>query len=598
MSRTFAVRPIPRLLAVVLASMTLAACGGGGGGGGDAGGGGTITPKSISGRVVDGYMVGATVQCMQGSTAIATTLSGANGGYAFDLPAGQSCDSIESRGGLDVGVTPTNPADDIPRPNLVLRAPVPAGAASVSNLFVTPASTLVQALVAGGRSVTEAQDLVRTRLGVSSTADLLAADPAADLALYRINAALAQILEQVSAAIAAAGGIVDDAGFAAVSNATIQALAASLSAGTTLEQLTAAPDALVPTSPLVALIEQATSNAKANASVATQLATVQPHTLALVSAPLVALAAQQVLGAASLQDVVDAAGDIAERGGAAPVVGSLVDVLDEVAGAGQAQAILDAMAAAAQSAAAGTTGSASITVGAASIVVEVPGGASNFLRLAGDTVSLYSPIGSPVDATLAEFGSASGVSVPQNLSKVGFTLAASADSTQLAAAREVPLAIDIRDGTGTRVVQAIVDRVLVSQDAGGVAQATVPAGATVTVYGKTASAETVSPLVITLSDTAKPISTAAGEITVDIDRLFSIIGGVAATGSPLARLAADRVSGGTFVVTLVVGELRIAQATSGTNPTPTLGVPYTVQLQSGGQAVAGYGVRGRVVVGG
>jgi hypothetical protein len=152
MSRTFAVRPIPRLLAVVLASMTLAACGGGGGGGGDAGGGGTITPKSISGRVVDGYMVGATVQCMQGSTAIATTLSGANGGYAFDLPAGQSCDSIESRGGLDVGVTPTNPADDIPRPNLVLRAPVPAGAASVSNLFVTPASTLVQALVAGGRA--------------------------------------------------------------------------------------------------------------------------------------------------------------------------------------------------------------------------------------------------------------------------------------------------------------------------------------------------------------------------------------------------------------------------------------------------------------
>jgi len=596
MSRTFVARPIPRLLAVALASMTLAACGGGGGGGGDAGGGGATTPKSISGRVVDGYVVGATVQCMQGSTAIATTLSGANGGYAFDLPAGQSCDSIESRGGLDVGVTPTNPADDIPRPNLVLRAPVPGGAASVSNLFVTPASTLVQALVAGGRSVTEAQDLVRTRLGVSSTADLLAADPATDLALYRINAALAQILEQVSAAIAAAGGIVDDAGFAAVSNATIQALAASLSAGTTLEQLTAAP--LAPTSPLVALIEQATSNAKANASVATQLAAVQPHTLALVSAPLVASAAQQVLGAASLQDFVDAAGDIAERGGAAPVVGSLVDVLDEVAGAGQAQAILDAMAAAAQSAAAGTTGSASITVGAASIVVEVPGGASNFLRLAGDTVSLYSPIGSPVDATLAEFGSASGVSVPQNLSKVGFTLAASADSTQLAAAREVPLAIDIRDGTGTRVVQAIVDRVLVSQGTDGVAQATVPAGATVTVYGKTASAETVSPLVITLSDTAKPISTAAGEITVDIDRLFSIIGGVAATGSPLARLAADRVSGGTFVVTLVVGELRIAQATSGTNPTPTLGVPYTVQLQSGGQAVAGYGVRGRVVVGG
>ena len=161
----------------------------------------------------------------------------------------------------------------------------------------------------------------------------------------------------------------------------------------------------------------------------------------------------------------------------------------------------------------------------------------------------------------------------------------------------MPLAIDIRDATGTRVVQAIVDRVRVSQDAGGVVQATVPAGATATVYGKTASAETVSPLVITLSDTAKPISTAAGEITIDIDRLFSIIGGVAASGSPLARLAADRVSGGTFVVTLVVGDLRIAHATSSADPTPMLGVPYTVQLQSGGQAVVGYGVRGRVLVG-
>ncbi|MCD6679514.1 MAG: hypothetical protein LT102_02495 [Burkholderiaceae bacterium] len=571
--------------------MTLVACGGGGSGDGAD----TSTPKSVSGRVVDGYVAGATVQCMQAGTAIATTLSGANGVYAFDLAAGQSCEWIESRGGLDVGVTPTDPADDIPRPNLVLRAPVSAGAASLSNLFVTPASTLVQALVAGGRSVSEAHDLVRANLGVSQATDLLATDPASDLALYRIDAARAQIIEQVSAAIAAAGAIVDDAGFAAASNATIQALAASLAAGTTLTQLEATP--LAPTSPLVALITQATSNAKADATIATRLTGVQPQTLALVSAPLVASAARQALDGASLQAVVDVAGDIAERGGAATVVGSLVDVLDEVAGAGQAQAILDAMTTAAQSAAAGTSGNATITVGATSVVVQVPGGASNFLHVGGDTVHLYGPTGGPVDATLAQFGSASGVTVPQNLSKVGLTLAASADFTQLAEAREVPLAIDIRDATGTRVVQAIVDRVRVSQDAGGVVQATVPAGATATVYGKTASAETVSPLVITLSDTAKPISTAAGEITIDIDRLFSIIGGVAASGSPLARLAADRISGGTFVVTLVVGDLRIAHATSSADPTPTLGVPYTVQLQSGGQAVVGYGVRGRVLVG-
>ncbi|MCO5102123.1 MAG: hypothetical protein M9885_14730 [Burkholderiaceae bacterium] len=587
----------PSLIAVAIASLTLAACGGGGGGGDGGGGGGPATPQSISGTVVDGYMSAASMRCVAGSGTVASTTSAADGSFSFSLPAGQSCSSIEAFGGIDAGVTPDNASDDIPRPAALLRAPVPAGTASLSDVFVTPASTLIDALVSGGTSISDAQDLVRARLGVSNT-DLLGTNPASDVSLYRANAALAQILEQVAAAISAAGGIGDDAGRRAVSDATIGALAAMLSGGTTLAQLNVAPDTLTPGSPLVALIDRATRNARASAATGSGLADVQPETLSLLAAPLVASAAQQVTQAPNLLAIVAAAGDIDERGGAAPVIGGLGNLLGEVPTAGQPQALLDAMAAAAQSAAAGTTDTASLTVGSASAVAQVPGGVSNFAKVA-DSVRLYGPSGSPTTVTVAQFGSSAGVAVQRNLAKVGITLDESDGATQLLTPREVPLAIDVRDASGPRVVQVLVDRVTVSQDAGGTVEASLPDGATFTVYGKTATAETTSPLVIVPSGAASPITTTAGgEIEIDIERLFSIIGGAAGAGSPLAQLAATGISNGTFDVTLVVGDLRIAHSTSSSNPAPVLGEPLTVRLQAGSQVVSGRGLKGRVVVGG
>ncbi len=584
-------RPLPRLIALAVASIALSACGGGGGGGGGTGPSG---PQSIAGKVVDGHIAGATMTCLFGGAVQATTISDASGSYAFALPAGQTCDTVEARGGVDVGITPNDPADDIVRPAGVLRAPVPTGAASLANLVVSPLSTLMQSLVASGRTQADAANIVRTQLGLAPSVDPLAADPTTDLALYRAAGVVAQIIDQASAALAAAGGVTDDAGAQAIANAVTDALAASLAQGTTLAQLAAAPGTTTPTSPLVSIIAQATQAAKNNAAVG-GLASVQPETLSLVAAPFVASAANAMHTAAGIQQAVDRAGTLAGNDTIATVIGSMPDILGTAPNAGQQQAILDALATAADAAAAGSTTAASVTVGGTTKNVPVPAGLTNFAKLQNDNLQLYGPSGPGTPATVAAFTGSPGVAIAQNLSEVGFVLEQSADGTQLAANREVPLAIEVRDAT--RTFQAIVDRVTLQQ-VGNVVHASVPPNARLTVYGKTANSETTVPFEVTLTTDELPIvATTAGEIRIDIDKLFGVIGNAAANGSALDQLAQNRVSNGTFTVTVVLGELRIAHATSNVDSTPRLATAYTVTLGAGSRAVSGRGLRGTVTVG-
>lgn len=588
--------PILRPLALVAVTLALAACGGGGGDSDPlpppGGGTGPVQAQSISGTVIDGYIAGATVNCRKAGALVATTTTSASGAYAFNLPSGQSCDTIEASGGIDVGLTPNDPSDDVAAPHGSMRVPVPTGNAAVAGLVASPLSTLVQALVDAGSTPEAAQAQVKTSLGLPSALDLLHTDPAGDAALYKANNVAGQLIDQLVDALAAAGGIGSASGLAALADAATDALAAKLST-LTLAGLTQAPDALTPASPLFELVKQAATNAKAEPAVATALQNLNPATFAALATPIVASATADVNAATSAADVVARVNGIDDRDRAATMLAALKGLVDNTAT--DPQAVLDQVAAALAAADGGTDEPVSITIGAETANATAAGGLSNFAQLVNDQVTLHGPSGTTT-ATLADFESSAGVTVPHELRSISFALQKSAINAQLSSTpMEAPLAIEVTDST--RVFQAIIDRVALSVDGTGKVVASLPSGAKLWVYGKTATTETTSPLITTLSGPGLQIvSSAAGTISYSFDQLFAVIDSVATAGSALELLAQNRVSNGSFSVTMALGTLRTARKTSPTDATPVLAALQAVTLRAGSQSVTGHGYKGKVVV--
>ncbi|HLS55013.1 MAG TPA: hypothetical protein VK052_03005 [Zeimonas sp.] len=591
----FALRPI----ALAAVTLTLAACGGGGGSDTDpppppGPGPAPVVPQSISGTVVDGYLAGATVNCRKGGTLVATTTSNASGGYAFNLASGQTCDTIEASGGIDVGVTPDDPSDDVAPPHGLTRAPVPTGSAAVTGLVASPLATLVQTLIDAGSTPDAAQALVKTSLGLPAALDLLHTDPAGNAALYKANNVVAQLVHELVSALAAAGGVANATGRHALADASFDALAARLP-GLSMAALTQSPDALTPTSPLFGLVEQAAANAKADPVVATALQGVNATTFAALASPLVSSATGSVNAATDIADVVARVNQIEDRDRAAAVLGALKGLVDNTAA--NPQAVLDDVAAALAAAdGSGADQPMSLTVGGETLAATVAGGMSNYALLLGDQLTLHSPSGSTA-VTLADFESPAGVTVPQELIRVSFSLEKSAANSQLSQTTpmEAPLALEVTDAT--RTFQAYIDRVSLTVDAGNKVVASLPAGARLWVYGKTATSETTSPLIVTLAGTGLQIvSTIGGTISYSFDRLFQVVDSAATAGSALDVLAANRVANGTFDVKMALGRLRTARATSPSDPTPALAALQAVTLRAGGQSVTGHGYKGKAVV--
>jgi len=583
--------------ALAAVTFALAACGGGGGGSDPlpppGPGPDPVTAKSITGKVVDGYIAGATVSCRSAGALVAQTTSDATGGYSFNLPAGKSCDTIESLGGIDIGLSPGDPSDDVPAPAGVIRTLVPTGSATIATLVVSPLTTLVQALVAGGATPEAAQAQVKTSLGLPAALDLLGTDPAGDAALYKANAVVAQAIGRITDALAAAGGVDDGLGLQALADAAFDAVAAKLST-LTMAGLAQAPDALTPDSPLFGVVSQAAANAKANPEVATELQNLNPTTFAALAAPLVASATGDVSAATGINDVIARAREIDDQDRAAGVLGALKGLTDNTAA--DPQAVLDQMAAALAAAGAGSDQPLSVTIGAETAGATVPGGLSNYARLVNDQLTLHGP-SSSTTVTLSEFESPAGVNVPQQLVRVSFALEKSAVNSQLSSTpMEAPLAMEVT-GSGGHAFQAIIDRVALTVDGSNRVVASLPSGAKLWVYGKTGTTETTSPLVITLAGTGLQIvTTTSGTISYSLNGLFDTIDSAAAPGSALDVLAQNRVSNGTYDVTMALGALRVARSTSASDTTPVLAALRAVTLRAGTQSVTGHSFKGTATV--
>ncbi len=159
--------------------LPLAACGGGGGGLGGVFGGGS------GGRVVDGYISGATVSRVNGSGNTVTT--DANGNFTGLTGTG----AIQITGGTDIST------------GLAFNGKLTAPDGST---VVTPLTTLVQSLIDSGESETAAMDAVKAAFGV--TEDLKTVDPVAtnNTALFKAGVQVANILTMGAKAITGASG--------------------------------------------------------------------------------------------------------------------------------------------------------------------------------------------------------------------------------------------------------------------------------------------------------------------------------------------------------------------------------------------------------
>lgn len=580
-----------RLVALAVATLALAGCGGGGGGGGTPA---PVLPQSISGIVVDGYIAGATVTCRKAGATVTTTTTNASGAFAFSLASGQTCDTVEAAGGIDTGLTPSDPSDDVAAPHGAMRAPVPTGSASVSGLVVSPLSTLVQALVTSGASLDDAQTKVKTALGLPASFDLLKNDPASDAVLFKATNVIGQLIERTVDALAGAGGIGSPAGLAALAGSVTKALAAQMST-LTMAGLTQAPGALTPTSPLFKLLEQAAANAKADPAVAAALQTLNPTTFAALASPIVASATASVNAATSVSDVVTRVNGIDDQDRAATILAMLKALVDNTAS--DPQAVLQQVAAALETADTGGLDKAfSITIGSETASATAAAGLSNYAQLASDQVTLY---GQPGQSThkLADFEAGTGVTVASELTRIAFTLQKSAVNVQVSTTANLETSIALQVTDATRTFQAIIDNVALRDDGSGKVQASLLTGARLWVYGKTATSETTSPVVVALSTTGSQIvSTSAGAISFNFSNLFDAITPSVAPGSALHTLATNRVKSGTYDVTMAIGALRVARATSPTDSTPVLAGLHAVTLRAGTQSVTGHGFKGKVQV--
>ncbi|WP_417844962.1 beta strand repeat-containing protein [Thalassospira sp.] len=163
--------------------LPLAACGGGGGGGlGGAFGGGS------GGKVIDGYISGATVSRVDGSGNTVTT--DANGNFTGLTGSG----AIKITGGTDIST------------GLAFEGTLTAPDGSS---VVTPLTTLVQKLIEDGES--EADALSAVKAAFNLTEDLKTVDPVAtsNQALFKAGVQVANIMTMGAKALTGSGAATD-----------------------------------------------------------------------------------------------------------------------------------------------------------------------------------------------------------------------------------------------------------------------------------------------------------------------------------------------------------------------------------------------------
>ena len=224
----------------VTSAFVLAACGGGGSGGGSG------APNLINGKVVDGYIGGATVcfdrnsnnQCDAGEP---TATTDAGGNYTLTLLASDSTAGKHVIAMVGVGATDPDAA------NGTVTTPYAMFAPAASASAVTPLTTMVSSLMIGNpglsASQAEQQVVVSNNLGGLAPNGVLGVDVARSADLHPVAQAVATIVAQTTATLnqsTAFSSAVAGNATAVNTASTLQAIARASSVLSTMQGTTGA----------------------------------------------------------------------------------------------------------------------------------------------------------------------------------------------------------------------------------------------------------------------------------------------------------------------------------------------------------------------
>ena len=303
---------------------------GGGGGSGAVSSPTPVTPAQpdTAGKVVDGYVMGATVildvnddRIFSGSEP--RVVVGADGAYSFP---GLGLHMVRATGGIDTSTNTPFLGELRAAPGGTVLSPLTTlVVADVESRLSPPASGTASALASS--SVSAAETAVKSNLGISSGLALATTDPVAafkastsDAELEKLmqrNAAVQVLLQQTTRALTAASGVAtpSDALLAAVykqATRSFAALAAASPSSTTAIDLAATSSTLANT-----LVANTVTGAKANAEVvaalpasaAAALQALRPASAAAAAAPTITSQVRAVAVTSAATLVASASGN-------------------------------------------------------------------------------------------------------------------------------------------------------------------------------------------------------------------------------------------------------------------------------------------------
>lgn len=311
-------------LLAMLAVTLLSACGGGGGGGAAFGlvasGGGSKDPVpavlSTSGKVIDGYVIGATVTLDLNDDRIFDDIEpkvvvGADGTFAFP---GLGLHMVQATGGVDsstntpfVGILKASPGATVITP--------------LTTLVVADVESKMPAPVAGSLSpmatsaVTTSESALKSNLGIPDGIALSTTDPVkavkdnpndpASIKLIQQNTAVQALMQQTAKAVAASTGLSapTEAQLSAIykeATHVVAALAAAPVSATSLINLSTGSSTFIGT-----VVSNTLTQAKASTEVAVTLPAAQAAALAALASASVAAVASKTI-ADQVKAVADA----------------------------------------------------------------------------------------------------------------------------------------------------------------------------------------------------------------------------------------------------------------------------------------------------
>ncbi|WP_211455038.1 hypothetical protein [Collimonas antrihumi] len=583
--------------AVTLAISTLTACGGGGGDGA------AVPPAPVaaataSGKVVDGYLSSAQVLCDTNNNGVAdagevVVITNGQGDFAFS-PA---CSSpVVASGGTNIDT------------GLPFKGVIKASAGST---VVTPLTTL---LVNTG--LTAAQ--LAAALGLPAGTDVTKIDPAAKNAagalvnadLQKKTLAVQQVMQQIANTIGTLAQNTSTSAIQAIYGEVVQAVVKTLSANTTATLVDATGNVNV--SLVNGIVQQSLTNVAASAATALtvtkqNIGTYSPKSVAALTAAGIASGAQTLAQSTDSNALTKSLHADTTIGDAANQIAALLTTANAgkvdltAAGTSLQQFIAASIAGdAAGKSAAGTKLKADVATQSTNSGTPVTldtstlNTPSNYLSIQNDQIALNG-----TTYTLSQFTSGLTVTgaTQASLDTVGFTFVVHGTPIPVNAsgvkATTVGMALELTDtGASGRVLQMSIDTVNIAVDASNQVSASVPAGAKVYIYGKTASGVTAN---LTLNNVAaNSISVGpSNAVNFNMGILFNrLLAGIQAQPGNQSTVFTNLQNlKGTFNVKFVMSNLDLRK--QDTTPATGLSVLVTAANQP---PVSGLGVQGIVTV--